>query len=140
MAHRDDESLEKVARFVISSPYEVPPTGTPSDRSLHPRGVPLNQEIAALSITRALVEKSLKAPRPPQIAHFALLFRGLIICALRMEASEDVSLEIVRQGVEIIHMTKGVKAVGPRSSRCMAPLSQNVVSRGRDCLDLGDML
>lgn len=109
LAHRDDEGLEKVARFVISSPYEMPPAGTSSNGNLHSHDTPLIQESAALSITRALVEKSLQAPRPPQLAHFALLFRGLIICALRMEGCEDVSLEIVRQGVEIIHMTKGVR-------------------------------
>lgn len=59
-------------------------------------------------LLKGLVEESMKEAKPDRIARFSMLFRGLII-RITMEEDPERTLELMRQGLEIVQMSEAVR-------------------------------
>lgn len=74
--------------------------------------VSLSAALVMVSLLKSLVERQIKDLGQEAILRFALLFRGLVICVMS-EDEPQATLEIMREGVQIIQLCDHVRSFFP---------------------------
>jgi hypothetical protein len=54
---------------------------------------------------KALADSCLKDLKPERIRHFAMIFRGMLICMM-MNDNPDATLSVFRQAMEIVQLSE----------------------------------